>query len=61
MPRETYHSEVIRRYFLSTILRDITLPPPDRNLVQFTDNLNFDLNVLNAIQNTRYLSLSPGP
>jgi hypothetical protein len=40
---------------LSSLLRDIILPPPDDDLAQFTDNLNFDLNVINAIQTTRYL------
>lgn len=55
MPRPTAHSEAIRNYFLSSLLRDIILPPPDDDFAQFADNLTFDLNVINAIQNTRYL------
>jgi len=55
MPRKTYHSQVIRQYLLSTILRDIILPAPDHDLEQITENLNFDISVILAIRNTRYL------
>ena len=55
MPRPTVHSEAIRNYFLSTLLHDIILPPSDDDFAQFSDNLTFDLHVINAIQNTHYL------
>jgi hypothetical protein len=55
MPRKSHHSEIIRQYFLSAVLRDIILPPPDDDIMQFMDNLNFDLHVIGAICNTRYL------
>jgi len=55
MPHKTYHSQVIRQYLLSTILRDIILPVPDHDLEQITENLNFDISVILAIRNTRYL------
>ena len=53
--QKTYHSQVIRQYLLSTILCDIILPAPDHNLEQITENLNFDISVILAIRNTRYL------
>jgi hypothetical protein len=55
MPRKTYHSQVICQYLLCTILRDIILPAPDHDLEQITENLNFDISVILAIRNTRYL------
>jgi len=58
MARKTYHSQVMRTYLTHMVLRDILLPPDD-NIEQPSENLQFDLTVLEAIRATRYLRGQP--
>jgi len=58
MAHKTYHSQVMWTYLTHMVLRDILLPPDD-DIEQPSENLQFDLTVLEAIRATRYLRGRP--
>ncbi|KAJ7349727.1 hypothetical protein DFH08DRAFT_863010 [Mycena albidolilacea] len=55
MPRQNYHSRVLRSYMTHMTIRDIITPPEDLDFTSLIDKLSVDIQTLHAIRTTRYL------
>jgi hypothetical protein len=54
MPRETYHSHVLRSYMMHMVMRDLINPSDPVDFSSTLDKLTVDIQTLSAIRNTRY-------